>query len=165
MKKLAIAALAACLATSVSAEPEVLPMVVTASPSMTNWVETASRSLNSALARVDISRSETGITYVQFNCDESGKPKNIRTVRSQGYDSGLARVGRRTIGRIRSLHPMFAGARPNQLIEAAIIVADDQRQYDRLIAEASRHAREQNALWAARGLPNPVVSLAIAGGL
>lgn len=162
MNKFAIAALAVCLATSVSAKPQI--MVVTGGPSFPNWVENTSRSVSSALDRVDISRSETGITYVQFSCDEEGKPQNITTVRSGRYSPNLDRVGRRAVARIKTLHPMFVGAQPNQVVEAAIIIAEDKRHMDSLLAKVSEHARARNDLWAARGLPNPVVSLAIAGG-
>lgn len=164
MNKFVIAAFAVCLATSVSAKQQPQMMVVTGSPSFPNWLENTSRSVNSALDRVDISRSETGITYVQFNCDAEGKPQNITTVRSGRYSPNLDRVGRRAVARIKTLHPMFVGAQPNQVVEAAIIIAEDQRHLNSLLAKVSERARERNAQWAARGLPNPVVSLAIAGG-
>jgi hypothetical protein len=162
MNKLVLAAFAACLATSVSAKPQ--QMVVTGNPSLSSWVEAASRDVDSALERVDISRSETGITYVRFTCDEEGRPQNISTVKTRGYAPNLDRVGRQTISRIKTLHPMFDGAQSNQPVEAAIVIAEDQRQLDRLLAEVKDRARKQNAEWAARGAPNPVVSLAIVSG-
>lgn len=162
MNKLVLAAFAACLATSVSAKPQ--QMVVTGNPSLPSWVESTSRSVDSALERVNISRSETGVTYVRFTCDEAGKPQNITTVRTGMHAPNLDRVGRQTISKIKSLHPMFDGAQPNQLVEAAIVIADDQREIDRLLTEVKTRAREQNAKWAARGVPNPVVSLAIVSG-
>jgi hypothetical protein len=161
MHKIVIAAMAACLATSASAGQD---MTVTANRSIDSWVQDASRSLDSALDRVDLSRSETGITYVRFNCDEEGTPQNVATVRMGGSKPNLARAGRNAVRKIRTLHPLFEGARPNQLVEAAIVVADDQDQLDRLLAEVNERARQQNARWAASGTANPVVSLAAAGG-
>ena len=121
MKKLLLAAVAACMASSVSANPP--QMVVTGSPSLPSWIENASRAVDSALERVNIARSETGVTYVRFTCDETGKPQNITTVRTGMHAPNLDRVGRQTISKIKSLHPMFDGAQPNQLVEAAIVIA------------------------------------------
>jgi hypothetical protein len=160
MKKFAVAALAACLATTLSAkQPE---MTVTANPSFNAWVDDASRSLDQALDRVNMARSETGITYVQFTCDESGKPQNIRTV--GGGRPFLARAGREAVRSIRTLHPMFEGAKPNQLVEAAIIVAANQEQLDSMLAKVKERAIDRNSKLAARGLPNSVVSLAVVAG-
>jgi hypothetical protein len=160
VNKLLIAAFAACLATSVSAKQE---MTVTANPSFASWAETSSRTLGEAFDRVDLSRSEAGITYVRFTCDEDGRPQNITTVPSREGKPNLARVGRKAIANIHAL-PMFAGARPDQVIEAAIIVADGQDQMDRMLAKVNDRARQQNAQWAARGTVNPVVALAAVGG-
>jgi hypothetical protein len=161
MNKLVVAALAACLATTVSAkQPE---MVVTANPSFTSWVQNASRSLDYAMMRVDLARSESGVTYVRFNCDPNGKPQNITTMSSAVRHPVLDRVGRQVIKRVRTLHPMFDGARPGQLVEAAIIVADDQAQLDRLRAAVTERAVTQNNRWAERGEATPVVLLAVAG--
>lgn len=162
MNKFVVAALAACLAMPVSAEqPE---MIVTANSSFNSWVQNASRSLDHAMKRVDVAHSETGVTYVRFNCDPNGKPQNISTVASGVQHPFLDRVGRQVIKRIRTLHPMFDGARPNQLVEAAIIVAEDQAELDRLRAAVNERATRQNSRWAARGEANPVVQLAVAGG-
>ncbi|GGD95430.1 hypothetical protein GCM10011515_14110 [Tsuneonella deserti] len=139
-------------------------MTVTANPSFTSWVQNASRSLDRAMGRVDLSRSETGITYVRFNCDENGKPQNIKTVASSERKPNLDRVGRQTVGKIRTLYPLFNGARPNQLIEAAVIVADNQYDLEKMLAEARERAAQRNSRWAQSGLPSPVVSLAVAGG-
>jgi hypothetical protein len=149
------------MASSVSANPP--QMVVTGSPSLPSWIENASRAVDSALERVDVSRSQTGVTYVRFNCDENGKPQNIKTVKNGRYNPTLEHVGRQTIRRIRTLHPMFVGAEKGQEVEAAIVVADNQRQLDHLLVEVNERAREQNAKWAARGLPNPIISLAVVG--
>lgn len=161
MSKIAIAALAACLATTVSAQQQ---MTVTANPSFNDWVQNASRTLDSAFDRVNLSRSETGITYVRFNADPNGKPQNITTVSTGERKPNLERVARKVVGNIRTLPPMFVGAKPNQLVEAAIIVASDQDQLDTLLAKANDRARKQNARWAARGVPNPVVTLSVVSG-
>lgn len=165
MNKIAIAALAACLATSVSAQQQQgHQMTVTANSQFTEWAQNASRTLDSAFERVNLSRSETGITYVRFNTDANGTPQNIATVSTKERKPNLERVGRKVISNIRAMPPLFKGARPNQLIEAAIIVAKDQDQLESLTAKANQRARQQNARWAASGAPNAVVSLAVVGG-
>lgn len=162
MNKIAIAVLAACLATSVSAKQE--EMTVTANPSFTTWIETATRTLDSAFDKVNLSHSETGVTYVRFNTDENGMPQNIATVSSGERKPNLQRVGRKAVGNIRTLGPLFDGAKPNMLVEAAIIVADDQDQLDGLLAKVNERARRQNDRAAASGVPNPVVALAVVSG-
>jgi hypothetical protein len=160
MRKFVVAAFAACLATTVSAaQPE---MTVTANPSFNAWVDNASHSLDRALDRVDLSNSETGIVYVQFNCDENGKPQNITTL--NGGMPNLARAGRQAVRSIRTLHPMFDGAKPNQLVEAAIVVAGDQEELESMLSEVNERAIERNSRLAARGMQNSIVSLAVIAG-
>lgn len=162
MNKLVVAALAACLATTVSAkQPQ---MTVTANTSVDVWVQNASRTLDQALKRTDLARSETGVTYVQFNTDADGKPRNITTVDTGKFQPNLDRVGRQAVKRMRSLQPTFEGARPNQLIEAAIVVADNQDELDNFRTAINDRAKAQNSRWAARGEANPVVSLAAIAG-
>lgn len=161
MNKLVLAALAATLATSVSAKEE---LTVTANPSFSAWIDAATRTLGVAFEKVNLSRSETGITYVRFNTDENGKPENIATVTSGERKPNLQRIGRKAIGNIRTLHPLYDGAKPNMLVEAAIVVADDQDQLDGLLAKVHERARLQNARVAASGVVNPVVSLAVVSG-
>ena len=165
MIKIAIAALAACIATSASAQQQPQQqMTVTANSQFTDWVQNASRTLDAAFDNVDLSHSETGITYVRFNTDENGKPQNIATVSTGERKPYLARVGREVVGNIRAMPPMFKGARPNQQIEAAIIVAGNHAHLQKLLAKANERARQQNARWAASGAPNAVVALGVVGG-
>ena len=124
------AALAASLAVSASAGEQTIK--VTANTSLNDWVASASESLGDSLDRMNVARSETGITYVRFTCSPDGTPQNIATVASSGYKPNLDRVGREAVRRVGSLHPLFAGAKPDQVFEAAIIVADDQRQLERM---------------------------------
>ncbi|MDZ4308777.1 hypothetical protein [Allopontixanthobacter sp.] len=149
------------LASPVSAQQQ---MTVTANPSFANWVESTSRTIDSSLKKVNISRSEAGVTYVRFNCGEDGKPRNIATVHSGAFKPELARIGRRVVSRINSLHPLFEGAQPNQLYEAAIIIARDEEELESLSKKVNERVQRENARWAARGAPNPVVSLAIVSG-
>lgn len=64
-----------------------------------------------------------------------------------------------------SLHPLFAGAKPDQVFEAAIIVADDQRQLERMADDVTRRAQQSNARWAARATPGSAISLAVFSGM
>ena len=64
-----------------------------------------------------------------------------------------------------SLHPMFAGAKEGQVFEAAVVVADDQRQLTRMNAEVAERAQRANSSWAARGTPGAVIALAAVSGM
>ena len=139
-------------------------MTVTANPSFSEWVSKASDSLDRAMSAANLSRSEAGVTYVRFNRGDDGRPQNIATVKAGPSQPNLDRVGRSVVRRIDALPPMFHGARQNLTIEAAIIVAKDEDDLDRLKAKVSQRAQRQNAQWAARSLPSPVVALGIVSG-
>ena len=132
MNKLAIAALAACLAAPLSAGEQ--PMTVTANPTFSEWVSKISESLDRAMSTANLSRTEAGITYVRFTRGEDGRPQNISTMKAGPSQPNLDRVGRTVVRRIGTLPPMFRGARQNLTIEAAIIVARDADELHQLRA-------------------------------
>lgn len=162
MNRILIAGAAAIfLATSASAGDQ--PITVTARPSFSDWMASTSQILTDALKRTDLARAETGITYVRFTQDEAGKPQGVSTVKSGSFKPNLDRAGRAVARRMRALPPLFNGARPDTTIEAAIVVANDRHQLERLTAEVADRARRQNVTWAARQSANPVVLLAVVG--
>lgn len=139
-------------------------MTVTANPTFSEWVSKTSESLDRAMSTANLSRTEAGITYVRFTRGEDGRPQNISTMKAGPSQPNLDRVGRTVVRRIGTLPPMFRGARQNLTIEAAIIVARDADELHQLKGEVSMRAERQNARWAARNLPNPVVALGVASG-
>ena len=165
MKKLTITALVTALSlglsTPVIAQAKQEMTVTGTAPKFDQWVVTTSRALDKQLARADISDVNSGITYVRFNCNEHGKPQNLATVSTRKYKSKLDRLGHRVVQNL-DLHPMFDGSNPNQIVEAAIIVANSERDRDRMLKQVNERAKKQNAKWAALNLPNPVISLALA---
>ncbi len=160
MKIFVFAAVAACLAAPTAGFAEEAQIVVSPAP-VQEWVATTSRALENALLREDTMRARAGISVVHFTTSPEGRPVNIKTISSAGYND-LHRVARRAVHRLR-LQPIAADIPRNQVYEAVIVLGETPEQLAQLRSHAIAHATEENARWAAKGLPNPVISVAIAG--
>lgn len=141
MKQLALVsiALVAC-PSAATANPHQDIVAVAPNPSVAQWTDALSHRLEGALRYPYAFREPTpsGGVSVTFKCSEDGAPAAIRVVRRSG-SSRLDRAAVAAIHRIKSLHPLPAGMSRNQLFQANIIFAADERIL----------AREQAALGAA----------------
>jgi len=164
MKKITIAlAAVACVVTPAGAKPpQEAVSLTTPAPHLDEWVEIASQNITKSLERIRPHdyRAGRGVTYVQFVCDKNGKPTNIRTIKSSNND-GLDMLGRIAISKVNSLYPLFKGVKSSQLFEVAIISENDERKIQKLTKMVSQRAHSRNAYFAARGVPNAVVTMAV----
>jgi TonB family protein len=155
MKMRLIAALsAACIALSASAQHTTHD-----GPTYSQWIGTTNASLADSLDRIRMVRFQSGTAIVRFTCSDDGRAANVTIV--QRANPELDRAARRTVMGMKSMHPLYSGFKADQVYEAAIIVASDQTDMQRRLAALDDRVRRQDAYWASRGVPNPVISLAM----
>jgi TonB family protein len=162
MKKLFYAALAVtCCVLSVPVAAEQTPHHAEVSaPTMTEWTSAASDNLARSLKRAssigwrDVSH---GVATVQFNCSEDGTPTRVRVISHSG-DPRLNVAVRNAVRRMKSMHPLPAGILADQTYEATVVVASQSSDLEEQMAKLRERASRQNARWAARGAPNPVLA-------
>jgi hypothetical protein len=165
MKRIAIAAFAASLSVvsfSSAAEAKDAQIVVSGPSSQQEWVNAANQNLDRALDDVSLRNVQSGITVVRFQCGENGSPTDIATI--ERGNRNLASVGRKAVKRM-NLHPHYPGATEDQIYEAVIIVADSRAHLAELRRRVAARNERQRDYWAARGVPNPVVTLALVGAM
>ena len=155
MKAPILAALAACLAVPAAAQHDI---TVHSAPTFEEWVARTSGHLNNSLKLSSTRGVPSGVTFVQFECSDTGDAINVKTV--ERGNRHLDRLGRSVVNRMKSMHPLFNGVKDGQIYEAAIMVADTQNELDGYMADVEKRMERQNAYWAARKVPNPVISLA-----
>jgi hypothetical protein len=160
MKILLSAAVAASLTLSVAAAGK-SPLIVVKPGPLQDWITSTSRQLDRALERVDSARAEPGISFIRFTADPQGRPANVMPHR-RGYNP-LDQVALRAVQRLR-LAPVPGGVSRNQVYQAVIVVGDTPAQVAQLRSSAAARLAEENARFAARGLPNPVISLGAVSG-
>ncbi len=150
-----IAALsAACIALSASAQHTTHD-----GPTYSQWIGTTNANLADSLDQVRMVHFRSGTAIVRFNCSADGSAANVKIV--QHSNPEVDRAARCTVMRMKSMHPLYSGFKADQVYEAAIIVASDEADMQRRLAALNDRVRRQDAYWASRGVPNPVISLAM----
>ena len=137
MNKLFALSLAAATSAVFLAQPvmseDSTNIVVTPAASHTQFFESVSRDLDRQLNRpsaVDRHVYGDGITIVRFT-RSGGKTDDVTIYRASGKRS-LDRVAMRAVGRLRSLDNAPAGIGPDQVYQANIIFASDDRTAKKL---------------------------------
>lgn len=85
----------------------------------------------------------TGLASVRFTCSETGEPANIELIRRSG-DQRMNSLAKSVVGDIKSLHPLPSGVGEGQVFVANVLVAADQKAYDRDMAKLRDEAQRQN---------------------
>lgn len=138
--------------------------IIVGAPTIPQWSRTVGAKLERNLRAIQATpladvRIPSGVVSLRFHCSEEGVPTAIEyTQRSDSAD--LNAIARRSVAKLRNLHPLPAGVGDHQVFEATIIVASDRDQFDRQLAAFRERAAAQYAL----GSPRPNV-LALAVGL
>lgn len=94
----------------------------------------------------------TGLASVRFRCSETGEPTAVELIRRSG-DYRLNSMAKSVVADIKTLHPLPAGVGPDQVFVANILIASDQKDYDRKMAMLSNEARQQSRMAAGSSRP------------
>ena len=141
MKVLVLAAVAAAFvvpAASSARSSEDTIIVGAAAPTVADWSSTVSAQLNRNLRAIAAAPLQhtvipPGMVSLRFHCSDEGKPTDI-AFSHRSDNAGLNAIARRTVSRLRNMHPLPAGVAEGQVFEATILVASDGREYNRQLA-------------------------------
>lgn len=141
MKVLVLAAVAAAFVvpgSSIARSPDDT-IVVDAAPTVADWSNTVSAQLGRnlrAIASAPLQHTAipTGMVSLRFHCNEEGRPTAI-AFSHRSDSAGLDAIARRTVARLRNMHPLPAGVGEGQVFEATILVASDSYEYGRQLAQ------------------------------
>lgn len=86
----------------------------------------------------------TGMASVRFRCSDSGQPTAVELTRKSS-NRRLNNIAREVVAGIKTLHPLPLGVTADQVFVANVVVASDQKQYDRNMAILRDEARRTNA--------------------
>lgn len=129
MKQVALLLLAMVLALPSAAAGNPNPDIVAVAPNLTipGWVASISDRLDRKLSYPYYFGMPvpSGGVSVTFRCSDDGSPGSIRVVRRSGHAS-LDRAAVAAIQRLKTLHPLPAGVRRDQLFQANIVFAVDE---------------------------------------
>lgn len=153
MKRSVLACLAivsAIPAAAAPGDPNNDIVAVAPNTSIQQWVSTVSERLDGTLRYPYTFRepAPSGTVSVTFKCSESGEPAAIQVVRQSG-NSSLDRAAVSAVQRIKSLHPLPMGIGREQLFQANIVFATDERalaKEEAALRTASRHSNEALAM-------------------
>ncbi|QKG70673.1 TonB family protein [Erythrobacter mangrovi] len=157
MNKLVVFAASIVATSSALTGPLASQDIVVSPPSSSSFVAMVSKDLDSQLARqrFDPRANVHGIAKVRFQVGKDGQAINVVTYEGSG-NSRLDAAARRAVHGLSSLAPAPAGVAEGQVVQANIIVADDQVELARL---TKRLIREETARIASSAQERAVLAL------
>ncbi len=141
MKRSFAIAMAAALVAVASPTLSQDQIVVGATPTQENWVQSVGTGLNAALEAdniLSVRPFRDGIVSIRFQANYDGRPTNIRMIEKSG-DVWLDRAASNAVESLSSLRPLPVTMPEGQVFQANIIGANSQGSYERLLKRLERN--------------------------